>query len=60
VPESIKVPRLWLRKEETSITELCRLEGIVSNLYYRWKKDFLEAGKNVLIRTWYVKRPIRK
>jgi Transposase len=30
---------------EESIVELCRREGIVQNLYYRWSKDFLEAGK---------------
>ena len=35
-------------KGEVSITELCRREGIVSNLYYRWRKDFLEAGKKRL------------
>lgn len=35
-------------KGETSIAELCRREGIVSNLYYRWSKDFLEAGKKRL------------
>jgi len=27
------------------IAELCRREGIAQNLYYRWSKDFLEAGK---------------
>ena len=27
-------------KGEVSITELCRREGIVSNLYYRWDKAF--------------------
>src|ERR1700687_1254229 len=26
----------------------CRREGIVQNLYYRWSKDFLEAGKKRL------------
>ena len=31
-------------KGEVSIAELCRREGIVSNLYYRWSKEFLEAG----------------
>ena len=36
-----------LRGEE-SIAELCRKEGIPSNLYYRWSKDFLEAGKKQL------------
>lgn len=35
-------------KGEASIAELCRREGIVSNLYYRWSKDFLEAGKKRL------------
>ena len=33
-----------LRGEE-SIAALCRREGIPSNLYYRWSKEFLEAGK---------------
>lgn len=32
---------------ETSIAELCRREGINPNVYYRWSKDFLEAGKNI-------------
>jgi transposase len=35
-------------KGEVSIVELCRREGIVSNLYYRWSKAFLEAGKKRL------------
>lgn len=33
---------------ESSIGELCRKEGINQNLYYRWSKDFLEAGKKRL------------
>ena len=33
---------------EDSIAELCRKEGIIQNLYYRWSKDFLEAGKKRL------------
>ena len=33
---------------ETAITELCRQEGINSNLYYCWSKEFLEAGKQRL------------
>ncbi len=33
---------------EDSISELCRREGIAQNLYYRWSKDFLEAGKKRL------------
>jgi len=31
-----------------SIAELCRPEGINSNVYYRWSKEFLEAGKKRL------------
>ena len=34
---------------ESSIVELCRREGTPSNLYYRWSKDFLEAGKKRLM-----------
>ena len=37
-----------LRGEE-SIAGLCRREGIVSNLYYSWSKEFLEAGKRRLM-----------
>jgi transposase len=33
-----------LRGEE-SIAELCRKEGIAESLYYKWSKEFLEAGK---------------
>jgi transposase-like protein len=33
---------------EVSVAELCRKEGINQNLYYRWSKDFLEAGKKRL------------
>jgi transposase len=36
-----------LRGEDT-IAELCRREGIAQNLYYRWSKEFLEAGKKRL------------
>jgi len=33
---------------EQGISELCRREGIAANPYYRWSKDFLEAGKKQL------------
>ena len=33
---------------EDSIAELCRREGINPNLYYKWSKEFLEAGKRRL------------
>jgi len=35
-------------KGEDSIAAICRREGISPNLYYRWSKDFLEAGKRRL------------
>ena len=35
-------------KGESSIASICRREGIVPALYYRWSKDFLEAGKRRL------------
>jgi transposase len=28
-----------------SIAELCRREGINTNIYYRWSKEILEAGE---------------
>ena len=45
--EKIRIVLEGLRGEE-SIAELCRKEGINQNLYYRWSKDFLEAGKKRL------------
>lgn len=34
---------------EESIAERCRREGIATNLYYSWSKEFLEAGKRRLM-----------
>jgi len=45
--EKIRIVLEGLRGED-SIAELCRREGINSNVYYRWSKDFLEAGKKRL------------
>ena len=45
--EKIRIVLEGLRGEQ-SVSELCRREGIASNLYYRWSKDFLEAGKKQL------------
>ncbi len=45
--EKIRIVLEGLRGEE-SIAELCRKEGINQNLYYRWSKEFLEAGKKRL------------
>lgn len=35
-------------KGETGIAEICRREGINPNVYYKWSRDFLEAGKKRL------------
>lgn len=45
--EKIRIVLQGLRGEE-SIAEICRREGLHQNLYYRWSKDFLEAGKKRL------------
>jgi len=44
--EKVRIVIAGLRGED-SVAELCRKEGI-QNLYYRWSKDFLEAGKKRL------------
>ena len=31
-----------------AIAELCRREGIAQGVYYKWSKDFMEAGKRRL------------
>ena len=46
--EKIRIILDGLRGEE-SIAELCRREGLAPNLYYRWSKEFLEAGKKRLL-----------
>jgi len=46
--EKIRIVLEGLRGEE-SIAELCRREGLATNLYYRWSKEFLEAGKKRLL-----------
>ena len=42
--EKIRIVLEGLRGED-SIVELCRREGINPNMYYKWSKEFLEAGK---------------
>jgi transposase len=46
--EKIRIVLEGLRGEE-SIAELCRREGIATSIYYRWSKEFLEAGKQRLV-----------
>ena len=48
VEEKIRIVLEGLRGEE-SIAALCRREGLNPNLYYRWSKEFLEAGKKRLL-----------
>jgi transposase len=45
--EKIRIVLEGLRGEQ-SVSELCRREGIAQTLYYRWSKEFLEAGKRQL------------
>ena len=45
--EKIRIVLEGLRGEQ-GVSELCRREGIAATLYYRWSKDFLEAGKKRL------------
>ena len=45
--EKIRIVLEGLRGED-SIAELCRREGIAQGVYYKWSKDFMEAGKRRL------------
>jgi transposase len=45
--DKIRIVLQGLRGEE-SISEICRKEGLHQNQYYRWSKEFLEAGKKRL------------
>jgi len=45
--EKIRIVLEGLRGED-SVAELCRLEGLNANVYYRWSKEFMEAGKKRL------------
>ena len=54
--EKIRIVLSGLRGED-NIAELCRREGIVQNLYYRWSKEFLEAGKSAWPATPHARRP---
>jgi transposase len=45
--EKIRIVLEGLRGEE-SVANLCRKYGINDSIYYKWSKDFLEAGKKRL------------
>ena len=42
--EKIRIVIEGLRGD-MSVAELCRKEGIAQSMYYKWSKEFLEAGK---------------
>ena len=33
---------------ESSVAEICRKHGIVESMFYKWNKEFMEAGKKRL------------
>ena len=45
--EKIRIVLEGLRGDD-STAELCRREGIAQGVYYKWSKDFMEAGKKRL------------
>lgn len=45
--EKIRIVLEGLQGEQ-SVAEICRREGLNPNVYYRWSKEFLEAGKKRL------------
>jgi len=45
--EKIRIVLEGLRGDD-SIAELCRREGIAQGVYYKWSKDYMEAGKKRL------------
>ena len=46
--EKIRIVLEGLKGEE-SVSSICRRENIAPALYYKWSKDFLEAGKKRLM-----------
>jgi transposase len=45
--EKIRIVLEALRGE-SPISDICRREGIAVSMYYKWSKEFLQAGKNGL------------
>ena len=37
-------------RKEIPVTDLCRREGVHAAIYYKWLKEFMEAGKSRLKR----------
>ena len=47
--EKIRIVLEGLRGD-VPVSDICRREGIAASVYYKWSKEFLEAGKNGLTR----------
>jgi len=45
--DKIRIVMEGIRADEP-VTAICRREGIHANIYYKWLKDFMEAGKSRL------------
>lgn len=45
--DKIRVVMEGIRGDDP-VTVVCRREGIHANIYYKWLKDFMEAGKSRL------------
>lgn len=45
--QKIRIVLEGLRSEQP-VADICRREGIATVTYYKWSKDFLDAGKNGL------------
>ena len=45
--EKIRIVMEGIRGDEP-VSAVCRREGISANIYYKWLKDFMEAGKSRL------------
>ena len=47
VEEKVRIVMMGLRGEG-KVSEICRQFGIYESQYYKWSKDFMEAGKSRL------------
>jgi transposase len=45
--EKIRIVMEGIRNDDP-VSAICRREGINANVYYKWLKDFMEAGKSRL------------
>ena len=45
--EKVRIVMMGMRGEE-KVADICRQFGIAESVYYKWVKDFMEAGKQRL------------